>query len=379
MSTQTESRQALQELIALLQEVDQRWTGEEWNLHSAADAAGAYRALMHMLEGGLLGNFEQNAAHPHFRKIVTPTRKYTGDNPDAIYSDTVISPAHRYRVRGCMAGATYVSLTVETGTEDGTLAPHTAGLINDEQFDVDKDGNFEILVGGPRQKRNWLELVPEASRITTRHYFEDSRFYFENNTAAQAANQGLLNIETLDPPGTPPPPPADASIAAGIRRVAQFVRSRTLGMPPLPQDKQPAFVSTTPNEFRPPTPPGSLGASAIDAHYSMAPYLLGEEEALVITARWPRCRYANVCLWTRFLQTYDYVNRRSSLNRKQTVLGKDGSFQVVIASRDPGVPNWLDTEGRPVGIVYWRYMLAEGKIETPQAKVVPLHTLKPTP
>jgi hypothetical protein len=43
---------------------------------------------------------------------------------------------------------------------------------------------------------------------------------------------------------------------------------------------------------------------------------------------------------------------------------------MVLAPRDPGVPNWIDTEGRPFGIVFWRFMLPEGEIETPRAEVV---------
>ena len=71
------------------------------------------------------------------------------------------------------------------------------------------------------------------------------------------------------------------------------------------------------------------------------------------------------------MQTLDYANRSVSNNRAQTRLEADGSFRMVLAHRDPGVPNWLDTEGRPFGMVFWRFMLAEGEIETPQAKVVP--------
>ena len=51
---------------------------------------------------------------------------------------------------------------------------------------------------------------------------------------------------------------------------------------------------------------------------------------------------------------------------------EDGSFTMVIAHRDPGVPNWLDTQGSALGIVFWRFMLAEGEVETPLARVVPL-------
>ena len=46
-----------------------------------------------------------------------------------------------------------------------------------------------------------------------------------------------------------------------------FLRGRTLG--------QPAYA-------------------AFDAAYTMAPYALAPDEALVITGRWPTCRFGNV-------------------------------------------------------------------------------------
>jgi hypothetical protein len=48
---------------------------------------------------------------------------------------------------------------------------------------------------------------------------------------------------------------------------------------------------------------------------------------------------------------------------------------MVIAHRDPGVPNWIDTEGRAFGLVFWRFMLPVGEIETPQAPVVSFEDL----
>jgi len=46
--------------------------------------------------------------------------------------------------------------------------------------------------------------------------------------------------------------------------------------------------------------------------------LLGPDEALVMTGRWPECRFANVSLWNRYLQTYDYAHRPASRNRANT-------------------------------------------------------------
>ena len=369
MTIQTESRKALRELIELLEDVDARWAGEEWNLHSPEDVVGAHRSLMHILDGGLGTMFENDPATPVMRRIVTPTRKFTGDNSDAIYFDAPVSADHEYIVRGNMHGAVYVSITVEEGTADGSLGKRTGGVINDTLFDTDANGNFEIRVGGKPADRNWLALGPDASRITTRHYFEEKR-----SAAADPAREPPFSIEVLNP--KTPPVPDDASVAAGIRRVVQFVHTRTTGMPPMADtaDSVP-FLSIVPNEFPPPTGPGDMGLSAMDAAYSMAPYFLGPDEALVMTGRWPECRIANVCLWTRWQQTYDYSNRQVSLNRAQTELEKDGSFRIVLAHKDPGCANWIDTEGRPLGIVFWRFMLPEGDIETPKATVVPFGEL----
>ena len=154
-----------------------------------------------------------------------------------------------------------------------------------------------------------------------------------------------------------------------------FVRGDTLDQPPRKPEEQPSWVSTTPNVFNPPEKPGDLAFSAMDIAYTMAPYVIGPDQALVMTGRFPECRFANVCLWNRFIQSFDFNNRRISLNRKQTVLEPDGSFRMVLAHRDPGVPNWLDTEGRPFGMVYWRFLLPEGEIETPRAEVVELASL----
>ena len=362
----SESRKALHELIELLQEVDQRYLGPEWNLANDADVAEGTRAVMHMLQGGLASHFEDDPDHPTFRKIVSPTRKFTGDNPDAIYFEAPVRHGLAYRVRGNMAGAVYVSITVETGPRDGTMGRGTCGVINDEMFDVAEDGSFEILLGGPEQAKNWLDLADDANRITTRHYFEE-----ETTAAADDLRPVPLSIEVIGGDQRPVVTPDDSTVAAGIRRVAGFVRARTLEMPPMAGREQPPFVSTTPNEFPAPVKPGDLGLAAFDAAYSMAPYVIGPDQALVITGRWPECRSGYVCLWTRHQMTYDYVNRSVGLNRKQTTLEPDGSFRVVIAHEDPGVPNWLDSEGRPFGIVFWRFILPEGEMAKPEAQVVP--------
>ena len=369
----TESRDAYAELLATLHEVGGRFAGEEWGLTDPTDVAEGLRVILHHLGTGIETQLEDDAAHPVFREIVTPWRKALGDNADARYHDAKVHPAGTYRLRGRTAGARYVSITVEAGAEEGAFPTGTVGVLNDTGFDIEADGRFELIVGGPPRDRGWLPLTDDASRITVRHYWEQA----ESPHTPPAPSLGLT-IDLLD--GDVPvarPAPTDASVAHSIRRMARYVRSRTLETMAKPGEAEaPPFVSREPHVFPPPVTPGAHALAAADAAYSMAPYLLGPDEALVMTLRWPECRCANVSLWNRQLQTFDYLQGRVSLNRAQAVARDDGTVQVVIAHRDPGVPNWLTTEGRPFGMVFWRFFLPEGPIETPHAEVVPVDSVR---
>jgi len=61
------------------------------------------------------------------------------------------------------------------------------------------------------------------------------------------------------------------------------------------------------------------------------------------------------------------------MHRRDLLKGKaDGSFEMVIAHKDPGRPNWLDTEGRAYGIMFWRFQLPEGDIVPLETEVITL-------
>ena len=62
------------------------------------------------------------------------------------------------------------------------------------------------------------------------------------------------------------------------------------------------------------------------------PWQLQAGEALVVTGWLPPCRFANVVLWNRYLQTTDYTRHPGSLNRHH--LGS-GNYTFVIAHQVP--------------------------------------------
>jgi hypothetical protein len=48
---------------------------------------------------------------------------------------------------------------------------------------------------------------------------------------------------------------------------------------------------------------------------------------------------------------------------------------MILAHEDPGLPNWLDTEGRMVGLMFWRFQLPEEEIEPLTTEVVSFASL----
>lgn len=360
-----EASAALDELQRTLNELEAAFATPAWNLQTPQDFAEARRALLHILMHALESWLEADPERPFFTSFINQHKKLLGDNPDARYFSAVIDPSHSYRIRGNLAGATYTSFTVElgTGAEGGDGLGAT---LNDTEFEADAQGNYEIIASPTEVKGNWLRLPQGASSITSRHYYE--RKLSINNDRLHHIPIDIRNV--LEVP--PRPAPNDAAIAAGIRRVTAFVQGNTI---PMRGEGSPAWVSRVPNEFPPPIKDASNEAvtyAAKDNVYSMAPFALGPNQALIIRGRFPKCRFANVVLFNRFLQTLNYEERQISLNRAQTRQDADGNFEIVVAHRNPGHPNWLDTEGRPYGIMFWRFQLPEGEIEPLQTLVADL-------
>lgn len=364
----TETERATAELLAVIAAKDASFTQPEWKLFTPDQLAEARVMLMDSINHAMDVWRPMDPARPGFMRFNWPGKKLLGDNPDAIYYETLVSPQYSYRIRGNVAGATYTSFTVELERDKNTLGKLGATL-NDTEFETDADGNFDIVVSATRHKGNWLRLDTGAVSIATRHYFE-----LEHSVGRDQMKHIPMAIERIDEP-TPTPAPTDASVAAGIRRAANWLDNNV--QPPNPE-QAPAWVSRVPNQFPAPVIDDSnsnVGYAAKDNTYSMAPWVLNPEQALVIRGRYPRCRFASMVMWNQFMQTLDYRYRPVSINRRQTQLEKDGSFRIVVAHQDPGLPNWVDTEGRLFGIMFWRFLLAEEAIQPLQTEVVALSEL----
>jgi len=362
--TNSEAAQALAELQQALDDLEITFASPGWKLRTAQDFAEARRVMLHVLMHGLQSWLEADPARPFFTPFINQHKKMLGDNPDARYYTAIIDDQHSYRIRGNLAGATYTSFTIELGA--GTDGDGIGSTLNDTQFETDKNGDYEIILSAEKAGGNWMPMAKGASSLTTRHYYE--RQQCVNNDRLFHIPIDIECLETVPPRR----PPNDTDIAAGIGRVTNFVKGNVITMN---AENSPPWVSRIPNQFVPPKKDDTHEAityAARDNVYSMAPFVLAPKQALLIRGRFPTCRFSNVVLFNRFLQTLNYEERSISLNRAQTVLDEDGTFEMIVAHQDPGRPNWLDTEGRPYGIVFWRFQLPEGDIAPLETEVITL-------
>jgi hypothetical protein len=374
MNRAPRSTEALDALIAALQEIRDGYLLDERRFDDPLDVVEGFRYVTELLSGAAELFMEADPDHPQLRSIVTPVRKLQGDNPDSIYHFARIRGDRTYRVYGVRGEEAYVSFTIHAQAADGGFNGRILADVNDAGFVFAPDGSYEIVFGAEPHEGNWVRLDPGAHMLITRSYFSRARSA-QNDPLVQVR----MGIECLDP--VPPPPPLDdATFAARMREGIAFLRQGTLGQPiagrtdrPVPFLSEKTNTVGTPWSFR---NAGVDAAGAVDIFYSMGRFELAPGEALVMRGTIPKCRFANVMLWNRHMQTFEYQFRRSSLNTEQILYEPDGGYAIVIAHEDPGVPNWLDTGGHRSGTIFWRYLLPETDPTVAQCRVVPVGSLR---
>jgi len=106
-------------------------------------------------------------------------------------------------------------------------------------------------------------------------------------------------------------------------------------------------------------------------------WVLGEGEALVVTVHDPATEflYWGLTTSTAWMESLDYRYTTTNLNNKTAQRSADGDWRLVISPTDPGVPNWLDTQGRREGYMIVRWVLADGPPH-PSCELVPIASLK---
>jgi len=401
----THSRRAFHELLDAVSAAELGYLVPQRRVVDEETIAEGHRLFGHLLRTGLRLFYEADLDRPHFAEMVGPRCKMLGDNPDAFYYSAVVRPDATYEITGSRRGEAYLSLTVYEAPCVGCFSSRVVADVNDHQLAFEPDGqSFVIRVSAEAPKpsegvRNWLPLTNVSRgawpQIITRHYYElatsaqldiidlAQNISIRRVLPARARSVAELGLRPLWASRL-----SDRESADRLERVAAFVTTHTTGMLQDPA-KAPQWFSFTPNKFGPAqlfrnANKGELGA--VDIAYSAGPFKLPgpspASHAVEITGVMPPCVFANVVLWNVFMQTFAFERGLNvSLNRAQMrSLRRDtGEFRILL-SRDPpsrsgrfAGHDWLCSEGRLDGTVFWRFLLPEvDDVATPQARVVEL-------
>lgn len=366
-------RQSYQDFLSFMQQVDNEFLSEERFVTDAADIAEGQHMLLHLIKAGIDVWVDNDASRPRFAPLASSVLKWGGEGPDNPTFCAPLNNRHRYRISGRMTREAYISFTVYTGKEEGDWNDGVICAMNHTEFKRDKDGNFEIFIEQQATPGQLHTAAGKPCCVVARHYFEE-----ETTAMARPDLRCEIDIECLNDAGFPRPIAPEA-LSAKLRAAQVFVTGQTLTRPKPGEAEPPSWFSMIPNSLPTPevfVPSEGGGAGAIDNTYCAGLVLLQPDEALVVTGRWPECVYGNVCYWNRYQQNTDYRYRSGSLNRKQMQLNDDGSFTFVVSHQDPGVNNWLDTEGHMMGNIYFRFLMTEGELVQPECTLVKFSELE---
>jgi len=105
--------------------------------------------------------------------------------------------------------------------------------------------------------------------------------------------------------------------------------------------------------------------------YSGVSFKIADDEAILIEGTDVPCRYWSCQIFDNYLQAGDYRHYPVAINNRQVVYDEGGSFRIYASRENPGVKNWVSTEGRRRGQVVLRTLLAETDL-FPEMSVIKL-------
>jgi hypothetical protein len=309
----------------------------------AFNQAEGYRYLSRLVRGGLEAFIEYaDPLFPVFQRMVHETVKLGADNPDNFYVSARISGAYRYRIWGNRGTAFYLGFATQLAdyTKD---EPQVSGSLEADDLKMSPDGSFEIVVSVDRPEGdvNWLPMSANSRIVLVRQTFLDKR-------AEQPAS---FHIERMG--GEPVPGPLTAQMLdEGLTQAGLFVTGSSLFFAKWSRDWK-RHANTLPRH--PPEISGAAGGDPNIAYYHSY-WELGEDECLEITFSPPNCQYWNFQLNNYWIESLDYRYFRITLNRHSAEYRPDGSVRILVAHRDPGLGNWIDTANHRCGTMSLRWV-----------------------
>ncbi len=308
-----------------------------------------------------------NCAHDWAGQSV-PGSRFGQDNTDNIYRIACIEENLRYKITGkfdAKQAADFSISALPAQMGEDTLSPATA-IITLDQIDSGSDGRFEIV----------LDSTPTDGR-RNHLCITGAKFLMMRDSLADwgAERPCALLIERTDGPHED-----DYTLETASRRAAHLGSRIADFFLDFVQHK---MLEASPANVLPSPVSSAARGGLVTQSATVGHYLLGEDEALVITADRLGARYVGMQIVNMWMQSYDPTAHTSSLNHAQAIPDSDGRYRWVISGRDPGVHNWLDGSGTVIGTIVLRWQQLppgaklEGSVTSEVIKLNELHTHLP--
>ena len=321
------------------------------------DQAEGYRYLSRLTRIALDMHVENSDTDfPGFYAASHPTAKIGADNPDNIYMNASISGARRYRITGKRGSVPILSFGTKANRYaiDGTMA--STGELDSAEMVFEPDGSFEIIVSQDKANGNWLPLSDDSSMLLVRQTFMDR----------DSEVPATIDIEAIDPPQETPHPLTAEKLDRGFKRAGDFIEGTAktfLGWTNMLVGEQLNKLETTDQTMF------YKAGGDPTIFYLHGYWKLEPGEALVIDTRIPECTFWNFQVDNIWFESLDYRHHKVHVNKASAKPNADGTVTIVVAERDPGYGNWVDTAGHDQGTMLLRWTSAK-EHPVPRTKVV---------
>ena len=271
--------------------------------------------------------FDYDRDHPFLQSGTGPFTKMGLDNPDTLYFGTRVQAGRDYVVTGTRGTTTDLSFQLLGGEYTDDNVPDSETAFDDRQLDVGANGDYE-----------WRFTPAANAQLVIREVYND-----------WSAQRGKVAIARADTAGTAPPPLTNELIEKRFAVAGKQLVQRIKTWLQFPQ----WFYMNIPvnTMVAPRLTPGGLATQYSSAgHFELTP-----DQALVITLPATDAPYLGFQLGSLWYVSLDYINHQTSLNGTQAQVDADGKIRIVVADRNPGVTNWVETLGHRKGFLQFRW------------------------
>jgi hypothetical protein len=313
-------------------------------------------ALDHLAFAAALGGANSDPARPRIAWTLAagrtsprgkvPGSKYLIDNPDTVYRFVTVDGVSSYEIDVKVAApgpAQFHFMLHDTMFSEDTkkdlanLDQPIAGL-RDFEIRTEADGSYRVTI----------DPHPADGRPNHIQSDGDARLVWIRNSLDHWGVQTPQAMQVRRVAGPPAPPPmSEAEMALQAAAILNGGTDWLLAL----------MNRTFAHVAEPNTVSAVFGRGGAWGYAARANFRLDDDEALVISLEAPPPgSYLGFQLTDPWQVSLEYIRTSGSLNNHQATADPDGGYHFVVAPKDPGVANWLDTSSLHDGglLIRWQ-------------------------